>query len=274
MKLNLEKDLAIVDLETTGLSVTKDRIVQIAILKVFADGRPNELKVKLINPEIPISKEASEITGITDEMVKNEPTFKKLAKGVKDFLSNCDLCGFNSNRFDFPLLFEEFNRAGIDFDISSTKFIDVKRIFHNMEQRTLSAAKMFYCGTKMENAHDAGADVTATFEVLEAMLDKYKDVDYENKSGEIIKNPIQNNIESLYEFTKDTGSVDFSGTMRYDENNVPVFNFGKYQGKSVGEMLSKDKKYYDWIMNIGEFTNDTRKMIKKIVEEYKPVYAY
>ncbi len=273
MRLNLEKNLAIVDLETTGLSITKDKIIQIAILKVFADGRPNELKVKMINPEIPISKEATEITGITDEMVKNEPTFKQLAKGIKNFLTDCDLCGFNSNRFDFPLLLEEFNRSEVDFDISDTKFVDVKRIFHNMEQRTLGAGLQFYCNKKMENAHDAGADVTATLEVLEAMLDRYKDVDYKNKSGEIIKTPIQNNINSLYEFTRDIGSVDFSGTMRYDQNNIPVFNFGKYQGKPVGEMLSKDKKYYDWIMNIGEFTNDTRKIIKKIVQEYKPVYT-
>lgn len=270
MKLNLNKDFCIVDLETTGLSIKKDRIIQIAILKIFADGRENELKKYLVNPLIPIPPTVEKLTGITNEMVKDKPIFKQYSKGILQYISDCDLCGFNSNRFDFPLLFESLYREGLEFDLTGVRFVDVKRIFHKLEERTLSAAYKFYCGKELE-AHDAGNDVIGTFEVLESMLDYYKDRDYIDSHNEnkLIEKPVKNDIQALYEFTKNFDEIDFAGTMKWDENKIAIFNFGKYQGKPVAESLVNDPKYYDWIMNKGEFAIDTRRAMDKIILEYK-----
>lgn len=272
MKLNLEKNLVCFDIESTGLSVVKDRIVQIAIIKIFADGTPTLKRKRLINPTIPIPKEASDIHGITDDMVKNEPTFNRVANALFEIVDDSDLCTFNGNRFDIPMLMEEFHRAGLRLDMTNRKSVDVKRIFHRMEPRTLGAAYRFYCKKEIENAHDAMSDVEATLEVLETMIDFYDGVDC-IEGDEKIKVPIQNNIESLSDFTKDFDNVDFAGTIKYNVDNIPVFGFGKYQGKSVVECLSKDKKYLDWIMTKGDFAIDTRHIIQNLMDQYNAQFA-
>ncbi len=269
MKLNLKRDLVIIDLETTGLSVSKDRIIQVAILKIFANGSPNVLKVRYVNPEIPIPAVVTALTGITNEMVRNEPIFSKIAKNLLLFIGDSDIATYNGNRFDIPMLMENLSRAKLTLDMAGRHYVDVKRIFHRMEPRTLAAAYKFYTGEPMENAHDAGADVNATYNVLEAMLDKYEGVDFIDKDDTVIPAPIVNDIESLYRFTTDSSEVDFMGLIKYNEQRVPIFNFGKYHGKSVGESLLQDANYYNWIMNTGDFTADTRNTIKKILEEYK-----
>ncbi len=273
MKLNLKNDIVVLDLETTGLSVTKCKIIQIALLKIFADGRPNELKTKYINPECPIPAEVTEITGITNEMVMNEKPFKTYAKGVLSFVGDADIVTFNGNRFDIPIFMEHMYAAGLELDMTNRKAIDVKRIFHRMERRDLKAAYKFYTGKDMEGAHDAGNDCMATAAVLESMLDKYENVDFVDKHDEIIKAPIKNDMQALHEFTKDFDEIDFMGTMKYDKNGVPVFNFGKYQGMPVATSLIGDLKYYDWIMNKGDFTRDTRKIINDIVKKHKEQIA-
>lgn len=248
MNLNLTKPLAFFDLETTGLNIASDRIIEISIVKINIDGT-KEVKTKLINPTIPISPESTAIHGISDDDVKNEPSFKQISKELAKFLEGCDLAGFNSNRFDVPMLVEEFLRADVDFDISKRKLVDVQNIFHKMEQRTLSAAYKFYCNNELVNAHSAEADTTATFEILEAQLSKYKD--------------LKNDVGFLSEFTKMNNNVDLIGRIVYDESNVEVFNFGKHKGKSVKEVLEKEPSYYHWMMN-GDFPLYTKKVLTKI----------
>ncbi|MBN2893705.1 MAG: 3'-5' exonuclease [Bacteroidales bacterium] len=248
MNLKLKRPLAFFDLESTGLNVVSDRIVEIAILKVHPDGK-EELYRKLINPTIPMSKEASAITGIKDEDLKDMPLFKDLAKEIAHFLDNCDLAGFNSNKFDLPLLAEEFLRTDVDFDMSKRKMIDVQVIFHKKEQRTLSAAYQFYCEKELENAHSADADTIATFEVLKAQLDKYDD--------------IENDVEKLANFSSHNNNVDFAGRIVKNGKGEPVFNFGKYKGKIVTEVLKKDPAYYGWMMN-ADFPLYTKKILTKI----------
>lgn len=267
MKLNLKKDLVIFDIESTGLSTSTDRIVQLAIVKIFADGRETLEKCRLINPEIPISEEAMEVHKITNEMVKDQPTFGKIAKALLDLIGDADLCGFNSNRFDVPMLIEEFYRAGLEIDMSNRKTIDVWRIFQKMEPRDLTTAYSFYCGKKLEGAHDALNDVRATIEVLESQLDKYENVTYEDKEeGEIV--PVVNDMDKLNDFTNFKGRLDFSNRFVEDENGIPIFNFGKHQGKPVGEIVSKDESYYNWFMK-SDFTSETKSVLSKIMEEYK-----
>lgn len=273
MKLNLTKDIVVFDLETTGLSCAKDKIIQIAILKIFADGRPNETKVRYVNPEMPIPAKVTEITRITDEMVKDAPTFSKLAKGILSFIGDSDLCGFNSARFDLPLLCQEFYRAGIEFDMTNRKHVDVKRLFHRMEPRDLRAAYRKFIGGEIENAHDAGSDVTATFEVLEAMLDAYNGVDCIEKDDKIIASPVVNDIEALHEFTKNYGELDYEGWIKQNEDGKIVFGKGKYQDQELVPMLLQDKNYYDWIMFKGDFTQDTRKKMALLVNNYKESLA-
>jgi len=269
MKLNLEKDLICFDIESTGLSVKNDRIVQLAIIKIFADGRENLVKTRLINPGIPIPKAASDVHHLTDDMVKDQPSFDRVAKSLFDLIGDSDFCTFNGNRFDIPMLMEEFSRAGFELDMTNRNCIDVKRIFHRMERRDLKAAYQFYCKKPLEGAHDALNDVKATVEVLESMLDYYKGVDCVDKDDTVVSEPIQNNMESLANFTKDFDSVDFAGTIKLNSDNVPVFGFGKYQGQPVTIVLEKDKSYYDWIMTKGEFTTQTRKIIFELMDEYR-----
>jgi DNA polymerase-3 subunit epsilon len=261
MKLNLKKPIAFFDLETTGVNVASDRIVEISILKILQDGS-KEIKTKRINPTIPIPLESSLVHGIYDDDIKGEPTFKAIAKSLADFLKNCDLAGYNSNKFDIPILVEEFLRADVDFDISNRKFVDVQNIFHQMEQRTLRAAYKFYCGKEIINAHSAQADIEATYEVFLAQLDRYEGVEYENKKG-VKSIPIKNDIEALHDFTNINKNADLAGRIVFNDKGVEVFNFGKHTGKSVEEVLKSEPSYYAWMMN-GDFPLYTKKVLTAI----------
>ena len=242
MQLNLRNPLVFFDLETTGINIVKDRLVEISFVKVHPNGK-EECKTRRINPEMPIPPESTAIHGITDEDVKDCPTFKEIAKSLAAQIEGCDLAGYNSNRFDIPLLVEEFLRAGVDIDLNKRKFVDVQTIFHKMEQRTLSAAYKFYCDKSLENAHTAEADTMATYEILKAQLDRYPD-------------DLQNDIEFLSKYSSFTNNVDFAGRMVYNEDGKETINFGKYKGKLVEEVLKNDPGYYSWIMN-GDFPLNT-----------------
>ncbi|RHR95338.1 3'-5' exonuclease [Parabacteroides sp. AF14-59] len=249
MQLNLRNPLVFFDLETTGINIVKDRIVEISFVKVHPNGK-EECKTRRINPEMPIPPESTAIHGITDEDVKDCPTFKEIAKSLAAQIEGCDLAGYNSNRFDIPLLVEEFLRAGVDIDLNKRKFVDVQTIFHKMEQRTLSAAYKFYCDKSLENAHTAEADTMATYEILKAQLDRYPD-------------DLQNDIEFLSKYSSFTNNVDFAGRMVYNEDGKETINFGKYRGKLVEEVLKNDPGYYSWIMN-GDFPLNTKKVLTEI----------
>jgi DNA polymerase III subunit epsilon len=268
MTFNLTRDLCFFDLESTGLNVVRDRILQIAIIKYFADGRePAELSM-LVNPGIPISEEAMRVHGITPKDVANKPTFPQVAQKIFDFIGNADLAGYNSNRFDVPMLMEEFDRAGIDFDIDSRRIIDVQRIFYKMEPRNLRAALRFYCGRDMENAHDALADVKATVDVFEGQLKRYEGMDYEDDDGKVFPTPIRNDMQAIFEFTKDEKILDVTQRLRLTPDGEVVFNFGKYVGRPVAQTLVEDKQYYHWILN-KEFSVQVKKLVKKLVEDYE-----
>lgn len=261
MKLKLKKPICFFDLETTGTSISTDRIVEIAITKVMPDGT-EEIKCRKLNPTIPIPLEASLVHGIYDEDVKDEPTFKQVAKGLHEFMKDCDLGGFNSNKFDVPLLLEEFHRVGIEFDIEHVNLVDVQNIFHQMEQRTLVAAYKFYCDKDLTDAHSAAADTNATYEVLQAMLDKYEKTEFTDKEGNT-SIPVVNDMDKLAVFSKRNNNVDLAGRFVYDKNEVACFNFGKHKGKPVEQVLSEEPSYYAWMMN-GEFSINTKKVLETI----------
>ncbi|SMO68531.1 3'-5' exonuclease [Solitalea koreensis] len=261
MQLKLKRPLAFFDLETTGVNIASDRIVEISILKIMPDGS-SEVKTKRVNPLIPIPIESSLIHGIYDEDVKDEASFKQIAKGLAQFLEHSDLAGYNSNKFDVPMLMEEFLRAGVDFDIEGRKLVDVQNIFHQMEQRTLKAAYKFYCNKSIENAHSAEADVKATYEVFLAQLEKYDGVEFEDKSGKKYV-PVVNDVEALHKFTYIRDVVDFAGRMVYDVKGRELFNFGKHKGKPVEDVFTTEPTYYDWMMN-GDFPLYTKKKLTEI----------
>ena len=261
MKLNLKRPLAFFDLETTGVNVASDRIVEISILKAMPDGT-EDVKTMRINPVIPIPLESSLIHGIYDEDIKNAQTFKQAGEELARFLDDCDLAGYNSNRFDIPVLMEEFLRAGIDFDIENRHFVDVQNIFHQMEQRTLKAAYQFYCGKDIENAHSAEADIKATYEVLKAQIERYQNQNWEDKKG-IVSQPVQNNIEALHAFTNLNKPVDFAARMVYNEDGVEVINFGKHKGRPVEDVFQSEPSYYNWMLN-GDFPLYTKRCLEKI----------
>lgn len=248
MKLNLKNPLVFFDLETTGINIVSDRIVEISFLKVYPNG-DEESRTRLINPEMPIPPEATAIHHITDEDVKDAPTFKAVAKSLAAQIEGCDLAGFNSNRFDIPLLAEEFLRAEVDIDLMKRKFIDVQTIFHKKEQRTLVAAYKFYCGKELDDAHSAEADTKATYEVLKGQLDKYTD--------------LENNVDFLSAYSCFTNNVDFSGRVVYNDQGQEVINFGKYKGRLVEDVLRTDPGYYGWIMQ-GDFSLHTKKVFTNI----------
>jgi len=248
MKLNLKKPIVFFDLETTGIDITNDRIVELSLLKVHPSGK-EETKTLRINPEMPIPKQSTEIHGITDEDVKDAPTFNLVAKSIANFLEGCDLAGYNSNKFDIPLLAEEFLRVGVDFDLKKLRFIDVQVIFHKMEQRTLSAAYKFYCEKNLENAHSAEADTIATYEILQAQIDRYKD--------------LENDMESLSKFSSQSNNADFAGRIVYNDKGEEVFNFGKYKGQTVKSVLEKDSGYFGWMLT-SEFPLYTKKVLTAI----------
>lgn len=248
MKLNLKNPIVFFDLETTGTNIVADRIVEISYLKISPNGT-EESKTMRINPEMHIPEQATAVHGITDDDVKNCPTFKAVANDIAGAIKGCDLGGFNSNRFDIPLLAEEFLRAGIDIDLKRHKFVDVQVIFHKMEQRTLSAAYKFYCGKNLEDAHTAAADTAATYEVLKAQLDRYPE--------------LQNDIDFLSKFTCFNRNVDFVGAIVYNDKDEEVFNIGKYKGQRVADVLQRDPGYYGWMMN-ADFSQYTKKVLTQI----------
>lgn len=248
MSLNLSKPICFFDLETTGTNVAKDRIVEIAVLKVYPNGNKESYTWR-VNPEMPIPPQSSAIHGITDEMVANEPTFKELAPKVYALIKDSDLGGFNSNRFDIPLLAEELLRAEIDFDLKRALSVDVQTIFHKMEKRTLGAAYKFYCGKDLENAHSAEADTDATYEVLLAQLEKYPD--------------LKNDISFLADFSSHKEHVDFAGFITYNDKDEEIFSFGKYKGRLVTEVLDTDPGYFGWILG-ADFPLYTKKVLTRI----------
>lgn len=253
MQLNLKNPLVFFDIESTGLDVSNDRIVEISVVKVFPDGSV-ETKTRRINPTIPIPAQAQAIHGISDEDVKDCPTFRQVAKSLAQFMSGCDIAGYNSNKFDIPLLSEEFLRADVDFDFRKRNLIDVQNIFHKMEQRTLVAAYRFYCGKELEGAHGAEADTMATYEVLKAQLDRYPE--------------LKNDVKELAEFSKNNKFLDYAGRLALNEKDEPIFNFGKHKGKSVKSVFEHEPSYYSWMME-GDFTRDTKKVLTELYLKYK-----
>lgn len=267
-EFNLKRDLVFLDLEATGLNVIRDRIVQIAMVKYLKnDGGTQEMET-LINPGIPMSEESIAIHGITPDMVRNKPTFIQLAQKLYDFIGDADVAGYNSDRFDVPMLMEEFARAELDFDISKRNLIDVQKIFYKMEPRTLKAAYALYCGKELEDAHDAMVDVKATIEVLRGQMVKYNGVDYIDGDGKVTPAPIVNDVGEISKFLADHTNLDVTQRLRYDPNGEVVFNFGKYIGKPVGKTLYEDKQYYYWILE-KEFSHQVKKLVQKIVKEYE-----
>ena len=248
MQLNLKNPIVFFDLETTGINIAKDRIVEIAILKVDVNG-VEEIRTHRVNPTIPIPLQASEIHGIYNEDVKDSPTFKEVAKDIAKFMEGCDIGGYNSNKFDVPLLAEEFLRADVDIDMSKRHLVDVQNIFHKMEKRTLEAAYKFYCDKDLTDAHSAEADTIATYEVLKAQIQRYEE--------------LENDIKFLSEFSSFGRNVDFAGRIVYNENDEEVFNFGKYKNVKVVDVLDKDPGYYGWMMN-GDFPLYTKNVLTKI----------
>ena len=250
MELNLTRPIVFFDLETTGINIATDKIVEISILKVFPNGN-KESKTWLVNPEIEIPQAAIDVHGITNEKVVTEPTFKELASKVNEMIADADLAGFNSNRFDIPLLAEELMRVGIDFDMNHRKAIDVQVIFHKKEQRTLSAGYQFYCGKVLEGAHGAEADTNATYEILLAQLDKYDD--------------IENSVDALSDYSTHGVRADFAGFILMNEEDQEIFSFGKYKGRTVEEVFNENPGYHNWIQN-ADFPLYTKKVLREIKE--------
>ena len=248
MNLNLKRPIIFFDLETTGVDTSKDRIVEISMVKIMPDGE-EIIKTRRINPEMHIPAETTEVHHITDEDVKDCPTFRQIAKSLYQFMEGCDFGGFNSNRFDLPMLVEEFLRVGVDVDFKKRRFIDVQNIFHQMEQRTLVAAYKFYCNKDLTEAHSAEADTMATYEVLKAQLDRY-DI-------------LENDIEALAKFSSRGETADYAGRIAYNDKGEEIFTFGKYKGRTVAEVFSTDPSYYTWLMN-GDFPAYTKKVITEI----------
>jgi DNA polymerase III subunit epsilon len=248
MPLQLTRPLVFIDLETTGTNLSTDRIVEIAIVKVSTDGTKT-IKQKFINPQMPIPKSSTEIHGITDDKVKDAPTFKQVANELKQFIDDADFSGYNSNRFDVPMLMEEFLRAGLEIDMINRRMLDVQHIFHMMEKRTLGAAYKFYCEKELEGAHSAEADAAATWEILEAQLIRYQH--------------LGNTLDTILQFTGEEKYVDFSRRFIM-ENDVEVFNFGKHKGRPVSEVLKAEPQYYDWMMK-GDFSLHTKQKLTEIL---------
>jgi DNA polymerase III subunit epsilon len=248
LNLNLKKPIAFIDLETTGINVTTDRIVELSVLKISPNGKEEWMTTR-VNPEIPIPPKTTAIHGITDEDVQHSPTFREVAKNLAAFLEGCDLAGYNAIKFDIPVLAEEFLRANIDFNFRKRRYVDPQVIFHKKEQRTLGAAYQFYCKKELEGAHGSKADTAATYEVLKSQLDRYKD--------------LENDIEKLADFSSFNNNVDFAGRIVLDENGIEIFNFGKHKGKAVEAVFAEEPAYYSWMMN-GEFPLYTKKVLTEI----------
>lgn len=253
MKLNLTRPLIFFDLETTGTNITSDRIVEFSYIKIYPDGR-EETKSRRINPEMPIPAASTAVHHITDEDVAGEPTFRQVSKALYTIFEGCDIAGYNSNKFDVPLLIEEFARAGITFDLAGRHFIDVQNIFHKMEQRTLVAAYKFYCGKELEGAHSAVADTKATYEVLLGQLERYPD--------------LKNDVAALEEFSRAGRGLDLASRIVLDDNDQPVFNFGKHKGKRVKDVFKREPSFYAWMMQ-GEFPRNTKDVATRLYNEVR-----
>ncbi|MDE5943977.1 MAG: 3'-5' exonuclease [Rikenella sp.] len=249
MELKLKRPIIFFDIESTGVDPGKDHIVEISLIKVHPNG-DEEVKTRRINPGVPIPAASTAIHGITDEDVKDCPTFAQIGRSLAEFIQGADLAGYNSNKFDIPILVEEFMRAGIEIDLHGKRFVDVQNIFHKMEQRTLAAAYKFYCGSEIENAHSAEADIRATYEVLKAQLDRYPDA-------------LENDVEFLADFSRMSRNVDFAGRIALNEHDVPVFNFGKHKGRPVAEVFASEPSYYSWMMN-GDFPRETKQVLTRL----------
>lgn len=269
--LHLKRPLVVFDLETTGVKVGTDRIVEIAMIKISPDGsvvrKPekagNEYRI-LVNPEMPIPLESSLVHGVYDDDVKSKHTFGVIAPGLVKFLHNCDLGGFNSNRFDVPMLAEEFLRVGVDFGLEGRNLIDVQNIFHKMEQRTLKAAYRFYCDKELEGAHEAYPDTAATLEILVSQLEKYSDATISDSRGETV-GPVPSDMDELHKFCQRTHNADLEGRLIFNDDGVIVFNFGKNKGVSVKELIERDPGYFGWMMN-GDFPRYTKRVLEQIKE--------
>ena len=272
MELNLSKPLIFFDLETTGVQVGHDHIVEICLLKAMPGGQ-TDTRVERIRPvdangqTVHIPEQTTAVHGITDADVADKPSFPELAQDLLEYIGDADLAGYNSNKFDVPLLVEEFLRAGIDFDLSCRHCVDVQNIFHQMEQRTLVAAYRFYCGKELENAHSAAADTEATFEVLKAQLDRYQGADYKDRSGRVTQ-PVVNDVAALSRFTANSQWADLVGHIGYDKEHREVFNFGKHKGESVEAVFEKEPSYYDWMMK-SDFPLSTKRLITAIWDRRK-----
>lgn len=268
MSFNLKKPIVFFDLEATGLNVLKDRIVQIACIKYLpGQEAPVEMEM-LINPGIPIAQEAIDVHGITPDQLRNKPNFTQVAREIYEFIGEADLSGYNLQRFDIPMLMEEFNRAGINFTIDQRSIVDVQQIFYKMEPRTLAAAHKYYCGKPMENAHDALADVKATINVLASQIKHYENVSYEDRDGIIHEDAIQNDIKKLAAFTTNPNSVDVTNRLKYNKEGEIVFNFGKYTGQAIIPVFTKDPQYYNWIMT-KDFSIQLKQIIAKTMKEHE-----
>ncbi|QKJ29611.1 DNA polymerase III subunit epsilon [Mucilaginibacter mali] len=265
MKLKLKRPLAFFDIEATGINIGADRIVELSVIKLHPDGS-EEVKTWRVNPGMPIPLESSLIHGIYDEHIANEQLFKALGTEIAEFIGDSDLAGYNSNKFDIPMLMEEFMRAGIDFSLDNRHFVDVQNIFHQMEQRTLKAAYQFYCQKDIINAHSAEADTRATMEVLLAQIEKYELTEWEDKQGKR-SIPVVGDVEALHKFTNLNRTVDFAGRMVYDEEGNELFNFGKHKGKKVEEVFSIEPSYYSWMMQ-GDFPLYTKKQLEGIYNRW------
>ena len=262
MQLNLTRPIAFFDLETTGVNVVKDRIVEISVFKISPGGH-EESMTRLVNPTIPIPAEVTAIHGISDQDVVNAPTFADLAPELERFLQHCDLGGYNSNKFDVPMLIEEFLRCGINFDVKKRRLVDVQNIFHKMEPRTLKAAYRFYCGKKLVDAHEAEADTKATFEILLSQIQRYQGADFEDNDGNISQ-PIQNDIQALHDFSYNHRNADLVGHIGYNKMGKEVFNFGKYKGQEVMEVFKREPQYFDWMMK-ADFPLSTKNVIQSVI---------
>jgi DNA polymerase III subunit epsilon len=261
MKLILKRPLAFFDLETTGTNIGTDRILEMAVIKLHPDGS-EEVKAWLVNPGMPIPLESSLVHGIYDEHVVNEPAFESLAASIAEFIGEADLAGYNSNKFDIPMLMEEFLRCGVEFDLNNRHFVDVQNIFHQMEQRTLKAAYQFYCDKQIVNAHSAEADTRATMEVLLAQVARYYNMEWEDKKG-VKSIPVVGDVEALHKFTNLSNPVDFAGRLVYNEAGEEVINFGKHKGKLVEDVFTAEPSYYSWMMQ-GDFPLYTKRKLQEI----------
>ncbi len=261
MSLKLTRPLVVFDIESTGIKVAVDRIIEISLIKLFPDETQDQ-RTYLINPTIPIPEEATMIHGISDDDIKDKPTFGDIGHELLNYLNNCDLAGYNSNKFDIPLLIEEFLRIDISFDTKNRFLVDVQNIFHKMEPRTLKAAYKYYCGKELINAHSASADTLATYEVLLSQIERYKDVEYTDKEGNTTV-PIKNDVKSLHNFSFKSEFVDLVGHIVYNNKKEEVFNFGKHKGKAVEKVFRQEPQYYDWMMK-ADFPLSTKNIITAI----------